>query len=757
MKITLDPTQFVFTPTLNKISFANMGGAFKPERLLAVTNVTTGKLIYAVASQPNGYNGSFSTTTYTNDTLTYVSSNAGQAASDIIEVLYDSETQPQVVSGTTSSYILDSVSGNSMGGVADPSGGGYKLKTSSSTLAADGTPILSTVDPMTGGDGLNIHLQSSSYGGTLGNPIPIPNNNNAISVAFLNGSTLQTPKMDPVTNELIVQSAGVPLQDVNITNVNGTTLSGPYVPVDIANQSGLNLETNINIGGIAPATGSGANTAQTLRTSANIALNGTNVSANLGANDAGTIRTASNIAFNGTAARTGSGVTDSATQRVVLATDQPTVSTSTNLTTINGTGITLGSKPSSLSLPVVISSDQSNINTSAPDVYITGAATNLLGNNLILASVGSTSYDAAGFKSGSVQVVTAATSGNFTFEGSNDNTNFQVIPVFRNDSASPNAIVAAITPVSSQFIYHFPIKFRYLRLRISSALNNTCQVFTRLSQETWTPTVSNIVNATAANLNATISGSLTSAGTVTQATPANLNCTAVVSGATLAATTTTDIASAAITTTTTSANIATTNLQSVSFLINVTAVSGTSPTLDVVLQETLDGTSYYDVYHFERITAAGQYYSPVMKLSGIGFRFVRTVSGTTPSFTMSAVRISRAGDSSLVRRLIDRTMNPNTTGSSSASIFIEGTNQPFLVVSTGAGGAGGSPIFGIQGSEDGTNWYTIGGSTVTVGTNSIGHANPLQGHLPKFIRATVTSGGGSGYTLNYAMIKSMGN
>jgi hypothetical protein len=224
MKITLEPTQFVFTPSLNKIDFSNMIGAFKPYRLLAVTNVTTGKLIYSVASQPAGYNGSFSTTIYPDDTLTYVSSNAGQSASDIIEVLYDSDTQPQLISGTTSSYILET-GGNTIGGVADPSGGGYKLKTASSTLAADGTPILSTVDPMTGGDGLNMHLQSSSYGGQIGNPIPLPNNNNALSVGFLNNNVLVSPAMDPVSNQLIVQSAGVALQNVNLTEVNGSTIS----------------------------------------------------------------------------------------------------------------------------------------------------------------------------------------------------------------------------------------------------------------------------------------------------------------------------------------------------------------------------------------------------------------------------------------------------------------------------------------------------------------------------------------------------
>ena len=418
------------------------------------------------------------------------------------------------------------------------------------------------------------------------------------------------------------------------------------------------------------------------------------------------------------------------------------------LSTISGKlPAVLGTQTIANSMAVNIASDQI-VPTSLPDLFITGqSGQSAIINNIIPATASATATDVAGYRSASVQVVSTGTAGTFIFEGSNDNVNFQAIPVFNQSVSNPSFISGAITASASQIIYTFPIAFRYVRLRIATTITGgSIQAFSRFSQATWSTANLVVSQPTGSNLNASVTGSLTTVSSVT-----------AVSSAALQSATTTDIASGAITTTTTSANIATTNLQSVSFLINVTATSGTGQTLDVVLQETLDGTSYYDVYHFERITAVGQYYSPVMRLSGIGFRYVRTVAGTTPSFTMSAVRISRSGNASLMRRLFDRTMNPNTTGSSSAALFIEGTNQPFLVVSTGTGGSGGPPTFGIQGSEDGSNWYTIGGSTVTVGTSSIGHANPLQGHLPKFIRATVTSGGGSGYTLNYATIKSMGN
>jgi hypothetical protein len=213
MKIILSSTQFVFTPTSNLVSFDAMGGAFKPERLLAIINTTTGKIIYSTAGTNSGLGGVFSNGTFTKSQLTYTSSNAGQSASDILEIFYEDETAAQLVSGTVT------VSPQPLDVSAVP----VEVK----TLAADGTQILSTVDPISGGDGLNVHVQSSAYGGTIGNPIPLPNNNNALSMAFLNGSTLAAPKMDPVTNELIVQGTFSPpaLQNVDLTSVDGAPIA----------------------------------------------------------------------------------------------------------------------------------------------------------------------------------------------------------------------------------------------------------------------------------------------------------------------------------------------------------------------------------------------------------------------------------------------------------------------------------------------------------------------------------------------------
>lgn len=68
-------------------------------------------------------------------------------------------------------------------------------------------------------------------------------------------------------------------------------------------------------------------------------------------------------------------------------------------------------------------------------------------------------------------------------------------------------------------------------------------------------------------------------------------------------------------------------------LLDVTARSGTTPTLDVVIQTSHDGTAWRTAHTFTQATAAGQ-----QRASFTIDRFVRatwTVGGTTPSFTFS--------------------------------------------------------------------------------------------------------------------------
>jgi hypothetical protein len=1035
MKITLQAAQFTFTPGSNVVDFSPMLGAFKPERLLAVINTTTGKLVYSAASQPSGFGGTFSTTTYTNDTLTYSSSNTGQSGSDILQVLYDSETASQNIS------------------------------------ASDGTQVLTTVDPMTGGDGLNMHLQSSSYGGQLGNPIPIPNNNNALSVGFLNNSVLVSPAMDPVSNQLIVQTAGgAGTQDVNVIQVGGTAISvdsgstdfgtirvasnqystggsaldygngqitalgsqrmalGDYVftgpsgttvpggniltgntssndlngyryfsiqlvctatggtfifetsnddlnwqPLAVSNQS---LTTGVIITSAITATASsfiyvGTMTGRYLRIRIVTTITGGSITATcrfsqvaplannvtissgsastvapnidvLGSAVSGSRYNQIEIDFNTvpsgtliTNTTTNSGTITASNGHTLYATSAVTTSSAKGVSVgiiqyraanemysyfsaaftisggprqvnsyqrigiydinngffvgyngvnfgvtkrtaggdtftnrINWNGDLLDGNPSSKftrnnipeaidvtksnlfrirfawlgsacilfdiyspdgiwvnyhtikqpnidfnpsltvpNLPMTIDcakigasseiltlatacwaggtsssyspitatlTDQSlaglnrsvitgvttgggggyvnvKVNPSGalvtdstisgtalvnqPDLYTLGAINTAIGNNLFNAAAGPTGTDASGYKSAAVQVFFTAAGGTVEFQHSSDNSTWVSLPVFRADAVSPTPVTGAISATISSNVFHFPIKQRYIRLNVTATLSGSPRANLRLSQESWAPIVPAVVQSVAGNLNGTMSiAAGQTLGTVTTVTTVS-----GVTSAALAATAFSDIASAAITTSQTSGNIVTTNQQNFAFQVSVSAISGLNAAMDVIVQETFDGTTYYDIYHFPRITAIGQYRSPQIRATGTGIRYIRNVSGTTPSITNAVTRPARQTSSDLFRNFFDRTLDPNTLNSTTATFFMDGCDQIQLAVVMNAGGT--APIIKMQGSEDSLNWYDLPSMSITAAVGAVTQIMSNATSMPRFVRSIVATAG----------------
>ena len=77
--------------------------------------------------------------------------------------------------------------------------------------------------------------------------------------------------------------------------------------------------------------------------------------------------------------------------------------------------------------------------------------------------------------------------------------------------------------------------------------------------------------------------------------------------------------------------------------LDVTAASGTTPNLVVVLESTLDGTNWDTLGSFAAKTAAGREVITINPVIGKRFRARWTITGTTPSFTFS-VRIQGEGD-----------------------------------------------------------------------------------------------------------------
>ena len=278
-----------------------------------------------------------------------------------------------------------------------------------------------------------------------------------------------------------------------------------------------------------------------------------------------------------------------------------------------------------------------------------------------------------------------------------------------------------------------------------------------LSVKYWNETISTIDGAGTTRLDKSIptqivntpsvtisSGTVTTVSTVstvTAVTSANLGLPTLVA----------DVASAALTTTTTTAAI--TPSWGVSYQVNipVTAVTGTSPTLDVSIEESDDnGTNWYKVYDFPRITATGIYRSPAIPLVGNRIRYVQTVGGTTPSFTRAINRNQSNWPALPQRQLIDRSISLTTLNSVTPTLLARDCgNASQLIINIGA--ATTPPALQLEGSDDfGLTWYSIGTPLTSVASSTV-QVTVVDVNAAA-LRARVSTAG-VGVTPGYVMIK----
>ena len=154
------------------------------------------------------------------------------------------------------------------------------------------------------------------------------------------------------------------------------------------------------------------------------------------------------------------------------------------------------------------------LTTLIEDIFVTGqSAQTATVNNILTTTSGAAASDLTGYRTASVQVVSTGTAGTFIFEGSNDNTNFQAIPVFSQLILTGTPITAAITATATNLIYVFPVNVRYIRLRIATTITGgSIQAFSKFSQTNFTPAILQIAQATAANLNVNVGTLTTLAG-----------------------------------------------------------------------------------------------------------------------------------------------------------------------------------------------------------------------------------------------------
>lgn len=95
------------------------------------------------------------------------------------------------------------------------------------------------------------------------------------------------------------------------------------------------------------------------------------------------------------------------------------------------------------------------------------------------------------------------------------------------------------------------------------------------------------------------------------------------------------LASATKTATGTGTAFATDQVDSLNATLVVSAASGTTPTLDLTLETTADGTNFYDVASFPQQTTTNAGVARIFGPVGSSCRWKWTIAGTTPSFTFA--------------------------------------------------------------------------------------------------------------------------
>lgn len=302
------------------------------------------------------------------------------------------------------------------------------------------------------------------------------------------------------------------------------------------------------------------------------------------------------------------------------------------------------------------------INILEPATTYTGAAAQTATVNNIIESVsGANGTACANFRAGAIQVVSTGTAGTFIFEQSNDNVNWVALPVFNAALVTGVPITAAITASASAIIYTFPIRGQFVRLRIATTITGgSIQAFTRLSTEPWTPSAALVASNTAANMQVTADTEFAAAaaladGAANPTTASGGALTSEFNGTTwdrMRGNTSVSVeASSAKTATGNSASALTNHSASGAVLfINVSAASGTTPTLVVRAQMQdpvgagwidIPGAATASITGISNVALAIYPGATVAANAAVSYplprvwRLAWTITGTTPSFTFS--------------------------------------------------------------------------------------------------------------------------
>lgn len=387
-------------------------------------------------------------------------------------------------------------------------------------------------------------------------------------------------------------------------------------------------------------------------------------------------------------------------------------------------------------------------------------ATGVIPINTILLE---TAAGASPYHTISFQVASIGATGVITPEVSNNGSTWVTATVF-----TPAGATA--TTVNAAGIWTLPVTAQFFRLRLSTATTSgTTTVALRLLDHVSAPWLASVpvtsVGTVAEDAATTAAPAIVGGVVRTARAPATLvagdaarvtmtseGSQTVHSGAPI---TSTDVASAARTTSGNSGWISTPVGGSTAFFINVTASGGTTPTLDLILEETYDNgvSSALAIYHVQRITGTGVVNVPPM-LSGGHRRWSWVIGGGGgQTFTFSITSTSSMIAAPLVRQIYDRTANVlnGTLNTTTNSVNVAGCRSITGVIRASAASV--YAQYQIQLSIDNSEFASVG--TPVTATSAPVFIQVPAGMTANFARMIVSTGG-TGQSAQYAAIIASG-
>lgn len=166
--------------------------------------------------------------------------------------------------------------------------------------------------------------------------------------------------------------------------------------------------------------------------------------------------------------------------------------------------------------------------------------------------------------------------------------------------------------------------------------------------------------------------------------------------------------STTVTATGNSSSLDSAGLGSGDFLINVTAISGTTPSIQIGIQVSDDNSNWITVFLQKQITATGILTIPAIRLTTRYYRINWVVAGATPSVTFSVTTTLKAAPRTGAQRSVFRYADLNLAANGNASTAFEAddcVNLGVVLVRSADGG----PNANVQifASVDNAKFFTI--------------------------------------------------